>query len=74
MKDWELKRRKAERHAALMRERPELRETLYGSMSPAVRRMFLKPDDRPNILQRARDREIGLDKLYPSAKQRNEET
>jgi hypothetical protein len=38
-----------------------------SKMSPAMRRIWERPAERPNILQRARNREIGLDKLYGPA-------
>ena len=64
--DWKKERAKHAKHARLMAKRPELREALYGSMSPAMRKHWERPVDPPNILQQARDRAIGLDKLYPA--------
>jgi hypothetical protein len=68
---WQKHRAKVRKHAKLMRERPELGEALYGSdrMAPAMRKLWDKPIERPNILQQARDREIGLDQLYPAPRQ-----
>lgn len=64
---WRADRVKAAKHVRLVERNPELREALYG-MSPAMRRQWVKPLDTPNVLQRARDREFGLDgaSLYPA--------
>jgi hypothetical protein len=38
-----------------------------SKMAPRMKRIWDKPVERPNVLQQARDRAIGLDKLYPAS-------
>jgi hypothetical protein len=68
---YQKRRNRDRKHAALMKRDPGLREALYGQpdtsgMAPAMKRIWDKPIEPPDILQQARDRAIGLDRLYPA--------
>ena len=85
--DWRKERGKAAQHARLMANDPGLCANLHGidpeKMTPAMRRLWVKPLTAVNPLERARRREFMLDSenLYPArapvdrlAHSRNSET